>query len=101
MRANLNLGTTLAIQVHPMRHHLDRHHLDRHHLDRHHLRTEQVGVAHKPTLTRTTRTNVRPTPYRSVLCSFDLVHCTDSSLCFACSHVSFGFRFLPRLFATD
>ena len=27
--------------------------------------------------------------------------CADSSLCFACSHISLGLRFLLRLFATD
>ena len=36
---------------------------------------------------------------RPVLIRF--VHCTDSSLYFARSYVSFGSRFLPRLFATD
>jgi len=57
---------TPAMWVHPMPHHLDRHN---------HRRTlEQVGVVHKPNLTRTSRTNVRPTPYHRALFSFDLVH---------------------------
>lgn len=91
MGVNPNLDTSLAMRVHPMPHHLVRHN----------HRCTPPWVAHKPILTRTTRINVRPTPYRSALFSFDLVHCADPSLYFARSHVSFGSRFLPRLFATD
>lgn len=36
---------------------------------------------------------------RPILIRF--VHCTDSSLYFACSHISLGPRFLPQLFAMD